>query len=67
MAARRGLCVVVGHVFVVGPPLLWLELGVLEVCCVEVRAETLLARCYVEDCAKLHKTYFLKIDVVNGM
>jgi hypothetical protein len=43
VATRRGFCVAGGHVFVVGLPLLWLEVGVLIVCGVEVGAESTLA------------------------
>jgi hypothetical protein len=43
VATRRGFCVAGGYVFVVGLPLLWLEVRILIMCRVEVRAVSLLA------------------------
>jgi hypothetical protein len=43
VATRRGFGVAGGHVFIVGLPLLWLEVRILVVCRVEVRTVSVLA------------------------
>ena len=66
MATRRRLRVVCGHVLIVGHPLLRLEVGILKVGGIVVRAVLMLVGLnFVPNYIK--KTYFLKLGVTSGI
>ena len=66
MATRRSLRVVCGHVLVVGHPLLRLEVGILEVRRVVVRAVMMLVGLsFLWD--SIDETHFLKLGVTSGI
>ena len=66
MVTRRRLRVVYGHVLVVGHPLLRLEVGILKVRWVIVRAVLMLVRLnFASD--YINETHFLKLGVTSGI
>jgi hypothetical protein len=66
VATRRSLRVGGGHVLVVGHPLLRLEVRILKVRRVVVRAVLMLVGLTFEPCFN-NETYFLKLGVTSGI